>query len=83
MFAFLLVEEADLAGIQTILATASLTILLSVFAHGISAGPLTRHYVRWWQAHPEYRRPPMEDAAVPPQRWRARSLLGGGDPGAD
>jgi NhaP-type Na+/H+ or K+/H+ antiporter len=77
VFAFLLVEEADLTGIDTILATASLTILLSIFAHGISAGPLTRYYVRWWQAHPDYLRLPMEGAEVPSQRWRARSLVGG------
>jgi len=79
VFAFLLVEEADLAGIDTILATASVTILLSIFAHGISAGPLTKTYVRWWRGHPEYERPPMESADVPAQRWRARSLLGGRD----
>ncbi len=81
VFAFLLAEEANLDGTDTIVATASVTILLSIFAHGISAGPLTKAYVRWWRGHPEYARPPMESADVPAQRWRARSLLGGRDHG--
>ena len=39
-------EEPDLAGIETIFVTVTVTVLLSVFVHGISAGPLTRRYGR-------------------------------------
>jgi len=39
-------DEPDLAGIETIFVAVTVTVLLSVFAHGISAGPLTRRYGR-------------------------------------
>ena len=39
-------EEPDLAGIETIFVVVTVTVLLSVFAHGISAAPLTRRYAR-------------------------------------
>jgi NhaP-type Na+/H+ or K+/H+ antiporter len=39
-------EEPDLAGIETIFVVVTVTVLLSVFAHGISAAPLTRRYGR-------------------------------------
>jgi NhaP-type Na+/H+ or K+/H+ antiporter len=37
-------EEPELAGIETIFVVVTVTVLLSVFAHGISAAPLTRRY---------------------------------------
>ncbi len=37
-------EEPQLSGIPTLFAAMTLTVLLSVFAHGISARPLTRVY---------------------------------------
>jgi NhaP-type Na+/H+ or K+/H+ antiporter len=39
-------EEPDLAGLETIFVVVTVTVLLSVFAHGISAAPLTRRYGR-------------------------------------
>ena len=39
-------EEPGLAGIDTIFVVVTVTVLLSVFAHGISAAPLTRLYGR-------------------------------------
>jgi sodium/hydrogen antiporter len=39
-------KEPDLAGIEAIFVVVTVTVLLSVFAHGISAAPLTRRYGR-------------------------------------
>ena len=39
-------DEPDLAAIETIFVVVTVTVLLSVFAHGISAAPLTRRYGR-------------------------------------
>jgi len=70
VFAVIVIERADLPGTPTILAVTFLTVALSVFAHGLSAQPLTDRYARWWQAHPQDRRPQMEGGAAPAQRWR-------------
>ena len=39
-------EQPELSGLDSILVTVTLTVLLSVFAHGITAAPLTRAYAR-------------------------------------
>jgi len=39
-------EEPELAGLEIIFVVVTVTVLLSVFAHGISAAPLTRWYGR-------------------------------------
>ncbi len=54
VFALLAVSDApQLAGLQTIMVTAMLTVLLSVFAHGLTAAPLSARYAR----HVAARRP--------------------------
>ncbi len=68
VFAVIILDEADLAGSQTIIDTISVTVALSVLLHGISAVPLTNRYVRWYGAHP--RPPAMEGGSVQPVRWR-------------
>ena len=55
VFVVLVLDESDLDNIGTIVATGVITVALSVFAHGISAVPLTSAYVRWFG---EQRRPP-------------------------
>ena len=70
VFAVIVVEEARLPGTQTILATAYVTIGLSVIAHGITAAPLARSYARWYQSHPAQRRPAMESVPTPGHRTR-------------
>ena len=52
VFAALIVEQADLPHTDTLLVTIFATIGLSVFAHGISARPLTDRYATWYEAHP-------------------------------
>jgi sodium/hydrogen antiporter len=39
-------EEPGLAGIDEIFLVMTVTVLLSVFAHGVTAAPLTRLYAR-------------------------------------
>ena len=52
---YILVAVGQLGSIrshETIYATAALTILLSIFLHGLSAKPLARLYSRWVDRHP-------------------------------
>jgi NhaP-type Na+/H+ or K+/H+ antiporter len=84
VFALTVVETADLEGTTTIVTVATVVVLLSVFAHGLSAPPLTERYVAWF----ERRRGELELEAVEvaaPTRHRAgvwaprrRATVGGG-----
>jgi sodium/hydrogen antiporter len=47
VFALTVVESADLDGADTIVEVATIVVLLSVFAHGVTAPPLTERYVTW------------------------------------
>jgi NhaP-type Na+/H+ or K+/H+ antiporter len=51
VFALTIVEESRLTGTRRIVDVATITILLSVFAHGLSAPWLTERYVRWLSEH--------------------------------
>ena len=73
MFAVIVVEEAHLPGADTILATAYVTIGLSVIAHGITAAPLAQRYARWYESHPRDRLPAMESVPAPDHRTRGAS----------
>ena len=75
VFAVITVQQAHLAGVDTILRATYLTVGLSVFAHGITAVPLARRYAGWYEAHPRRRRPPMESVHAPHHRarWRPRT----------
>jgi sodium/hydrogen antiporter len=57
VFAVILVEEAALPHQDTILLAVVATVTLSVYAHGLSAQPLTSRYVRWFERQ---QRPGME-----------------------
>lgn len=70
VFTVIVADEAHLPNISTITVVVVFTIVLSVFAHGLTAHPLTDRYVSWFHAHPEGERPPMEDTDAPHQRWR-------------
>jgi sodium/hydrogen antiporter len=77
VFAVIVVQEAHLAGADTILLTTYLTIGLSVFAHGITAAPLAGRYARWYEAHPRGRRPAMESVPAGHHRPRGRRPVPG------
>jgi NhaP-type Na+/H+ or K+/H+ antiporter len=51
VFALTIVEESGLAGTRRIVDVATTTIVLSVFAHGLTAPWLTEKYVGWLSAH--------------------------------
>jgi len=46
LFGLLVLEQLQSAGGKTILATTVVTIVLSVFAHGLTAAPLAQWYAR-------------------------------------
>jgi NhaP-type Na+/H+ or K+/H+ antiporter len=74
VFGVILVDEANLPHEKTLLLAAVVTIAVSVYAHGVSARPLTRRYVRWYESHAREARPAMESVPVAEQRWRTPIL---------
>ena len=53
VFALTIVEESGLQGTQRIVDVATIVVLLSVAAHGLSAPWLTDRYADWLGGHPE------------------------------
>ena len=70
VFAVIIVEESNLPHEQLLVLAIYLTVGLSVFAHGITAAPLSQSYGRWFERHPQGEAPPME--AGPAEVTRAR-----------
>jgi NhaP-type Na+/H+ or K+/H+ antiporter len=66
VFGVVVVEAAGLPNTSTLIVTVTVTVALSVVAHGITAAPLVRRYAKWHAAS----KPPMESAPTPHQRWR-------------
>jgi sodium/hydrogen antiporter len=69
VFVVLMIDEGQLEHARPIALVCATTIALSVYAHGMTAGPLTERYSRWHAQHPRPV-PLMEDAPVTPHRWR-------------
>lgn len=55
LFGLLLLDKADFPGKELVFSTVVLTVLLSVFAHGLTSGPLAVAYAAYTKArrHPE------------------------------
>lgn len=68
VFAVIVLQGSSLAHVDLLVTTALITVALSVFAHGLTAVPLTNAYARWYEAHTDTT--PMEAAPVREQRWR-------------
>jgi NhaP-type Na+/H+ or K+/H+ antiporter len=68
VFGVVIVEAAGLPHTSVLIATITVTVALSVFAHGISAAPLARRYAAWHAATES----PMESTPTREQRWRHR-----------
>jgi sodium/hydrogen antiporter len=79
VFGVLLVQDAQLPHERTLLLAAAITVGLSVYAHGLTAKPLTDRYVRWYGSHPEDQQPRMESVPAASHRWRT-SRLGPDEP---
>ena len=67
LFGLLVVEQLQSAGGKTILATTVVTIVLSVFAHGLTAAPQARWYAR--MAHNQGACPENEAVSEMPMRF--------------
>jgi sodium/hydrogen antiporter len=61
VFAVLILQGGPIPSLDLILATITLTIVLSVYLHGVTALPLTNRYVAWLRANP---RPEATPSAV-------------------
>jgi NhaP-type Na+/H+ or K+/H+ antiporter len=72
VFTVIVLDESHLPGVATITVSVVFTIVLSVYAHGLSARPLVDRYAAWFSTHPRDRRPSMESVPTPHQRWRSR-----------
>ena len=70
VFAVILIDESSLPHERILLLAAVATIGISVFAHGITAQPLTNRYVGWYASHPREKLPTMESVPASTQRWR-------------
>jgi len=70
VFTVIVLEESHLPNSSTMATVVVFTILLSVYAHGLTARPLASRYAKWYSAHPRDARPPMETVHAEPQRWR-------------
>jgi sodium/hydrogen antiporter len=71
VFAVILLDDTRLPHLHTLLLAITVTIALSVYAHGLTARPLTERYARWWNSHPHDALPTME--SVPAAEHRRRS----------
>jgi hypothetical protein len=63
-------EEAKLPHVSTMTVVVVATIVLSIYAHGLTSRPLVDRYAAWYRAHPRDRLPEMEAVHAEPQRWR-------------
>ena len=68
VFAIIVLEGAELPHVELLITTVVITVGLSVLAHGLSAGPLSDAYARWFAARSEP--PPMESVAAHEHRSR-------------
>ena len=70
VFALLVVEEGGLPGDELLLATAFVTVGLSVLLHGVTAAPLATGYADWLGRHPRDDVEVEAGAGAPGLRWR-------------
>ena len=66
VFGVVVIEAAGLPHTSDLVVALTVTIALSVFAHGVTAAPLARRYSSWHSS----RTAQMESKATPVQRWR-------------
>ncbi len=52
VFAVLILQAEPIPSLGIVLATISLTVVISVYAHGVTALPLTERFVAWMRANP-------------------------------
>jgi NhaP-type Na+/H+ or K+/H+ antiporter len=74
VFVLVLLEETDLPERSLMLAVVTWTVALSVYAHGLTAGPGASRYASWYHAHHEHHRVMPESASVAEQRTRGPAV---------
>jgi sodium/hydrogen antiporter len=70
VFVLLLVEQTELAQRPLIVTVVTWTVVLSVYAHGMTAGPGAGRYADWYQAHVRKHAASPESAPMTEQRLR-------------
>ncbi len=75
VFTIIVLEDGGVRNSSTITVAVVFTIVLSVYAHGLTARPLTDRYATWYREHPHDRRPRMESVHAQPQRWRGPAAV--------
>jgi sodium/hydrogen antiporter len=70
VFVLILLQETDLPERSLMLTVVTWTVALSVYAHGLTAGPGATRYANWYHAHHEHHRVMPESASVAEQRTR-------------
>jgi NhaP-type Na+/H+ or K+/H+ antiporter len=80
VFALIVIHDAHLPHVGTIVSVTYVTVGLSVLVHGVSAAPLTRRYVSWFESHAADRRPAMESVPAAAHRWRHPAGILGTNP---
>jgi NhaP-type Na+/H+ or K+/H+ antiporter len=74
VFVLVLLEETDLPERSLLLTVVTWTVALSVYAHGLTAGPGASRYASWYHAHHEHHRVMPESASVAEQRTRGPAV---------
>jgi sodium/hydrogen antiporter len=80
VFVLLLVEEGSLAESALLQTVVSITVALSVLAHGLTAYPLAGAYASWFAGHAKDHATMSESTAVTAVRQRAERVGEGGNP---
>jgi NhaP-type Na+/H+ or K+/H+ antiporter len=70
VFVLILLQETDLPERSLMLTVVTWTVALSVYAHGLTAGPGATRYANWYHALHEHHRVMPESASVAEQRPR-------------
>jgi len=75
VFSLTVLQESELPGVALVGQVATVTVLLSVLVHGLTAAPLTDRYVAWFERTDQPMTLEREDVAhlMEPQRRRAWS----------
>ena len=70
VFGIVVIDAANLPHTSTLTIAITVTVAMSVVAHGVSAAPLASRYAAWWSAAVDRGRAPMESVRTPGQRSR-------------
>jgi sodium/hydrogen antiporter len=76
VFAVILIDDTKLPHLHMLIVAITVTIAISVYAHGLTARPLTESYARWWSSHPRAALPTMESVPAAQHRLRTPSRTG-------